>query len=63
MEKQEKQDEPIEIDDSLLRMLPQLIANSVSVVKFYRSFYELLVKDGFTEEQALRIVIARGMTI
>ena len=63
MEKQEKQDEPIEIDDSLLRMLPQMIANLVSVVKFYRSFYELLVKEGFTEEQALQIVIARGMTI
>ncbi len=59
----EEEQEKIEIDDSLIRMMPQMIANLVSIVKFYRAFYELLIKEGFTEVQALQIVITRGMTI
>ena len=58
---EQKQDEPIEIDNSLIKMLPQLITNSVAVAKYYRAFYELLVKEGFTEGDALKIIIARGI--
>ncbi|GAG26412.1 unnamed protein product, partial [marine sediment metagenome] len=59
--KGQKQDEPIEIDNSLIQLIPQLIANSVGIAKVYRAFYERLVEEGFNETQALQIVIGRGM--
>ena len=59
--KKEIEEEVIKIDDTLIKMLPQLTANSVVIAKYYKSFYGSLVKEGFTEEQALQIVITRGM--
>ena len=60
---EKEQDDSIEIDDSLIKLLPQMIANSVGIAKYYRSFYERLVAEGFSKEQALRILIARGMNL
>ncbi|MCK5604804.1 hypothetical protein KAR91_23140 [Candidatus Pacearchaeota archaeon] len=59
--KKKEEEEPIEIDNSMIKMIPQLIANSVGIAKYYRAFYELLVKEGFTEMEALQIIIGRGM--
>ncbi len=52
----------IEIDDSFIKLLPQMIANSVAISKYYRAFYESLMNEGFNETEALKIVIARGLT-
>ena len=35
---EKEQDDSIEIDDSLIKLLPQMIANSVGIAKYYRSF-------------------------
>ena len=51
----------IEIDNTFIKLLPQLIANAVVVSKYYKAFYESLIGEGFSETQALQIVIARGL--
>ena len=57
-----EKDKPIEIDDTFIKILPQMIANSVAISKYYRAFYESLMNEGFGEVEALKIVIARGLT-
>ena len=57
-----EKDKPIEIDDTFIKILPQMIANSVAISKYYRAFYESLMNEGFSEVEALKIVIARGLT-
>ena len=54
-------DKTIEIDSTLIKLLPQLIADTVVISKYYKAFYESLVNEGFSGEQALQIVIARGL--
>lgn len=53
--------EPIEIDNTLIKLLPQMIANAAIISKYYKAFHESLVKEGFSEAEVLQIVMARGL--
>ena len=43
------------------KVINDLIAMAPSLAKIYRTRYLSLVKEGFTKEEALSIIIARGL--
>ena len=51
-----------EVDISkLINAMPEIIASMIPIAKSYKAKYDALVIAGFTEDQALQIVMARGL--
>ena len=59
-----KEDKNIDLSSMkpLLDGLPLIIASMLPIAKAYKAKYDALVQEGFTEKQALEIVIRRGIS-